>query len=143
MVVVTAGRRLGILRGVARSSPHRPTDAELEILAVLWANGPSTVRQVHRHLLRSRPGHYNSVLKTLQIMREKGLVSRDDSERPQVYSAVASRATTEHRLLKDLMNRVFGGSAVKLIMRAASLKRASPQEIREIRKRLGELEDGE
>jgi BlaI family transcriptional regulator, penicillinase repressor len=127
---------------VARPARQRPTDGELEILAVLWAMGPSTVRQVHQTLLQSRQIHYNSVLKTLQIMVDKGLVSRDSNQSPQAYAAVASRTTTERHLLKDLMDRVFGGSMMDLVMRALSTKKSTPQEIKEIRERLRKLEDG-
>ena len=139
---VTAGVSPVIVYGMARSATGRPTDAELEILGVLWANGPSTVRQVHQALLKSRDGHYNSVLKTLQIMLEKGLVTRDDAGYPQVYAPAASREKTERHLIKDLMDRVFQGSAASLLLRALSTQRPSREELAQLRKKIRDLEKG-
>jgi BlaI family transcriptional regulator, penicillinase repressor len=130
-----------MLKDVARTARRRPTDAELEILAALWSNGPSTVRQLHRFLLQTRPVHYNSVLKTLQIMLEKKLVLRDDSERPQVYRAAAPRGDTERHFIKDLTARLFGGSAAALVLRALSTHRPSRDELAALRKRLDQLDE--
>lgn len=129
--------------GVARHALPRPTDGELEILAVLWGRGGSTVREVHETLQAERPLHYNTVLKILQIMLEKGIVLRDDTVRPQVYRAAISRAHTEKHLIKDLMRRVFGNSAKEFVMRALDSRRATPEEIEEIRKKLDRMERGE
>ena len=115
----------------------RPTDVELEILRVLWDTGPATVRQVHRAWCR-REGRedtgYSTTLKMMQVMRDKGLLVRDDSERPQVYRPAEARERTEGRLLDDLIRRAFGGSAARLVMRAVSAKRVSEAELAEIQK---------
>jgi predicted transcriptional regulator len=112
----------------------RPTDAELAILRVLWARGPSTVRQVHDVLSRERPAAYTTALKLLQIMTEKGLVSRDERDRSHVYQARLTEAQTQRQLVRDLLDRAFGGSAAKLVMQALAARRASPEELLEIRR---------
>ena len=113
----------------------RPTDAELAILRVLWERGPSTVRQVHDILVsRVGPTAYTTALKLLQIMTEKGLVRRDDSDRTHVYQARLSEEQTQRQLVRDLLERAFGGSASKLVMQALNAKRATPEELGEIRK---------
>jgi BlaI family penicillinase repressor len=112
----------------------RPTDAELAILRVLWARGPSTVRQVHEVLSRERPAAYTTALKLLQIMTDKGLVSRDERDRSHVYQARLTEAQTQRQLVRDLLDRAFGGSAAKLVMQALAARRASPEELLEIRR---------
>jgi BlaI family penicillinase repressor len=112
----------------------KPTDAELAILRVLWERGPSTVRQVHDVLLRERPTAYTTALKLLQIMTEKGLVRRDETDRTHVYYARLSEEQTQRQLVRDLLDRAFGGSASKLVMQALAARRASPEELGEIRK---------
>jgi predicted transcriptional regulator len=112
----------------------RPTDAELAILRVLWTRGPSTVRQVHELLVRERPSAYTTALKMLQIMTEKGLVERDESDRTHVYRARLSEEETQQQLVGDLLDRAFGGSASKLVMQALATTRATPDELREIRR---------
>jgi BlaI family transcriptional regulator, penicillinase repressor len=124
------------------SRPPRPTDAELAILRVLWERGPSTVRQVHASLHAERATGYTTVLKLLQIMSEKGLVDRDDTDRTHVYTARLSEERTQRQLLQDLLDRAFGGSALKLVMQALSTKRASPEELAQIRQLLDERERG-
>lgn len=114
----------------------RPTDAELAILRVLWQRGPATVRHIHEELSRSRETGYTTVLKFLQIMTEKGLVNRDERQRTHVYTAACSEDETQRQLVGDMLDRVFGGSARKLVMHALSAKAASPEEIAEIRKLL-------
>jgi predicted transcriptional regulator len=111
---------------------RKPTDAELAILHVLWTHGPSTVRHVAE--IMGREAAYTTVLKLLQIMTEKGLVRRDESARTHVYAAACSQEQTERQLVTDLMNRVFGGSATKLVLQALSATKASPEELAEIRK---------
>ena len=118
----------------------RPTDAELEILGVLWSRGPSTVREVYRTLNESRETGYTTVLKLMQIMTDKGLLSRDTTVRPQVYQAVQSEARTQRQLLHDLLNRAFQGSPGKLVLQALSTKKATPEERRKIRELLDRLE---
>jgi predicted transcriptional regulator len=112
----------------------RPTDAELAILRVLWSRGASTVRQVHDVLLRERPTAYTTALKMLQIMTEKGLVRRDESDRTHIYQARLTEEQTQRQLVKDLLDRAFGGSASKLVLQALATKRASAEELGEIRK---------
>lgn len=120
----------------------RPTDAELAILRVLWERGPSTVRDVHEILSASQPTGYTTILKLLQIMTEKGLVVRDESERAHVYEPRYSEQKTQRQLLKDLTERAFGGSPGKLVMQALSAQKASPEELDEIRELLKKLEGG-
>ena len=115
-------------------SRRRPTDAEVAILRVLWARGPSTVREVAAAM--GRENAYTTVLKLLQIMTDKGLVRRDESERTHVYKATASEDRTKRQLVAELVDKVFGGSAAKLVMQALSAGKASPEEIAEIRKLL-------
>jgi predicted transcriptional regulator len=112
----------------------RPTDAELAILRILWARGASTVRQVHEVLSRERPTAYTTALKLLQIMTEKGLVRRDESDRTHVYHSRLSEEQTQRQLVRDLLDRAFGGSASKLVMQALAAKRTSSEELTEIRK---------
>ena len=118
----------------------RPTSAELEILGVLWELGGSTVREVHERLARSRPLGYTTVLKLLQIMAEKGLVRRDESQRAHVYAASIPAEQTQRQLIGDLVDRAFGGSASRLVQQALSSKKASAEEISKIRAYLDELE---
>ena len=117
-----------------RSTAPRPTDAELAILRILWDRGPSTVRQVHDILGRERPTAYTTALKLLQIMIEKGLVERDERDRTHVYRARLSEETTQRQLVRDLVDRAFAGSSMKLVMQALATRRASPDELRDIRK---------
>src|SRR3954471_22971423 len=106
-----------------------PTDAELAILAVLWKRGPATVRDVHDALRASQDTGYTTVLKLLQIMTQKGLVKRDESQRSHVYRAAATADRTQKRLVGDLLDKAFAGSAHDLVMRALSLKPASREEL--------------
>ena len=120
----------------------RPTDAELAILNVLWAQGACTVRDVHERLSQERDMGYTTVLKLMQIMFEKGLVTRDDSQRSHVYKARQKEQTTQRMLVTDLLARAFGGSTEKLVMQALAAKKASKDELAEIRRLLDELEGG-
>ena len=120
----------------------RPTDAELGILAVLWERGASTVREVHEVLSQSAPGTgYTTVLKLMQIMMEKGLVVRDESQRAHVYSARVTQQKTQRQLVTDLLDRAFGGSPMRLAMQALSTKKSSAEELAELRQLLDTLED--
>jgi predicted transcriptional regulator len=118
----------------------RPTDTELAILNVLWERGPSTVREVQDLLNRTQDSGYTTVLKMLQIMIDKGLVVRDESERAHVYSARNSEQRTQRQLLSDLMDRAFGGSPAKLVMQALSGRKASADDLTAIRELLDRLE---
>lgn len=117
----------------------RPTDAELAILRVLWRRGPSTVKQVHEELARRSPSVYTTTLKLLQIMTEKGLVTRDESQRAHLYTARLPEEETQTQLVGDLLDRAFEGSAGRLVMRALSSRPASAAELEEIRKLLDRL----
>ena len=120
--------------------PPRPTDAELAILGVLWQRGPSTVRDVHEDLNRDGTTGYTTILKLLQIMTEKGLVVRDESQRAHIYEARYSEQKTQRQLLSDLADRAFGGSAAKLVMQALSGRKATAEELGAIREFLESLE---
>ena len=126
----------------AMDEPPIPTDAELGILRVLWSQGPCTVRQVLEELPAERRIGYTTVLKLLQIMHEKRLVSRDDSTRTHVYRAAVAEQHTERRLVTDLVDRAFSGSLDRLVMRALPANRASREEVEEIRRLIRRLEEG-
>jgi predicted transcriptional regulator len=128
---------------VPRDLPARPTDAELNILRVLWELGPSTVRRVQEGLNERRATGYTTVLKLLQIMTEKGLVERDETERTHVYQASLTQEQTQRQLVSDLLDRAFGGSAKQLVLQALATKKASAKEMAEIRRLLDKLERGE
>lgn len=118
----------------------RPTDAELAILSVLWERGPSTVREVHDALSATHDTGYTTVLKLLQIMTDKGLVVRDESQRAHVYTSRYGEQRTQRQLLGDLADRAFGGSPAKLVMQALSASRASAEELTAIRQLIDRME---
>jgi len=118
-----------------------PTDAELAILAVLWREGPCTVREVHEALHSSQGTGYTTALKLMQLMAQKGLVLRDESQRSHVYRAASAEAQTQRRLVGDLMERAFAGSASQLVQRALSVKRSSPEELQQIRALLDQISE--
>ena len=119
----------------------RPTDAELAILGVLWERGPSTVRQVHEALADTRETGYTTTLKLMQIMADKGLVKRNETERTHVYTAVAGEEQTQRQLVKDLVDRAFGGSAAALVLRALSADDSTDAELKEIRKMIDDYRE--
>ena len=125
---------------MTKASTPRPTEAELEILGVLWRRGPSTVRDVH-DALGNRTG-YTTILKLMQIMMDKGLLAREPQGRGHVYRPASDEAHTQRRIVGDLMNKAFGGSARKLVMAALSARRASAAEIEEIKRLLDEYKGG-
>ncbi len=118
----------------------KPTDAELEILTVLWSRGPCTVREIHEVVVKRKPTQYTTVLKLLQIMAEKGLVRRNEEQRAHVYAAAGSRESTQKQLAGDLLQRAFNGSAARLVQGALSARKTSKAELDEIRKLLDEYE---
>jgi len=127
-----------------KDTTPRPTNAELEILTVLWSVGPATVREVYDVIRRRRAAaQYSTTLKFMQIMAEKGLVRRDESERAHVYSAANSREWTQRQLAGDLLERAFSGSAKALLVGALSARRTSRTELAAIRKLLDEYEKGQ
>ena len=111
-----------------------PTDVELQILRVLWDGGPQTVRAIHEALSATRHTGYSTTLKMVQVMTEKGLVLRDDARRPQVYRPARPQEQTQLQMLDYLIQQAFGGSAMKLVLRAAAAKRIAPGELAEIKK---------
>ena len=121
----------------------RPTPAELEILRILWEQGPSTVRDVQERMERERPTGYTTVLKLLQIMTEKDLVRRDETARAHIYAARLPEQQTQQQLVRDLVDRAFGGSARKLVMQALSTRKASREDLSKIRELLDQLEGEE
>ncbi len=125
---------------MAKQDVPRPTDGELMILRVIWDLGPSTVKQVHRALCEDRKTAHTTTLKLMQIMTDKGLLIRDDSDRPAVYRPAFTQEKTQRQLLRNLLEKAFYGSAGKLVLRALSLRRTSAHERQEIRKLLDQLE---
>ena len=126
---------------MAKEDARKATDAELDILNVLWHRGASTVREVHEAMTRLRDIRYTTTLKTMQVMTGKGLVSRDESQRAHVYSAAVGREETQRLLVGDLVDKVFGGSAAGLVAGALSAKKASPEELVAIRRLLDDAEE--
>ena len=124
------------------ASTRRPTEAELAILQVLWERGPLSVRAIQHILNEAKPTGYTTVLKMLQIMTEKGLVARDEKVRPQIYRARYSLEQTQRQLVKDLMQRAFGGSVKALVLQALSTRKSSPEELDAIEKLLDRIEGG-
>ena len=120
----------------------RPTDAELDILTVLWSRGPSTVRDVHEALQKRKAAQYTTVLKLLQIMAENGLVRRNENQRAHVYEASRPKEWTQKQLAGDLLQRAFGGSARGLMLGALAAKKASKAELEELRRLLDEYQEG-
>ena len=116
------------------SQPPRPTDAELEILSVLWGTGPATVRQVHELMNERRPAQYSTILKFMQIMTDKGLLLRDEGQRAHIYLAARPREWTQQQLAGHLLERAFSGSAKALLIGALAAKKVSKAELAELRK---------
>lgn len=117
-----------------------PTPSELEILQILWSRGPSTVREIHDELSKTKDVGYTSALKFLQIMTTKGLVTRSEDQRAHVYTATEPAETTKQQLATDVLQRVFRGSASQLMQHALQGRRSSKKEIDEIRRLLDEYE---
>lgn len=119
----------------------RPTESELEVLQVLWKAGPSTVRQVNERLLEKREVGYTTTLKIMQIMHEKGLLSREKSGKTHIYSTAIQQADTQKALLNRFVQRAYGGSAMQLVLQALGNHEASREEIDQIRAYLDQLEN--
>jgi BlaI family transcriptional regulator, penicillinase repressor len=135
--------KLFVNNGHMTSIQRRPTEAELSILRVLWENGPASVRDIQRVLNEFRPTGCTTVLKTIQIMTDKGLVDRDESVRPQIYRARHSQEQTQRQLVRDLVQRAFGGSVKSLVLQALSTKKSSAAELEQIEKLLDRIEGEE
>src|ERR1017187_9944090 len=129
-----------IIRFMKKHNLPRPTDAEVAILRVLWQRGPSTVREVWEQISPAQQTGYTTVLKTMQIMIEKGLLKRDETDRSHVYKPSLSEERTQQQVIGHLLDRVFSGSAHKLVMQALASKKATHNELAEIRKLLDEME---
>ena len=126
-----------------RPPSSQPTEVELQILRILWERGPSTARQIHNRLAEDRETNYSTTVKMLSVMLDKRLVKRDETVRPQVFRPATSQERTQKRMLKDLIQRVYDGSAGSLVLQALASQKASPEELAEIRRLLSELEGGE
>jgi len=127
---------------MARRASSQPTEVELSILRILWEHGDSTARQIHNHLTEDRETNYSTTVKMLSVMLDKGLVRRDDSVSPQLFRPAATQKRTQQQILKDVIHKVYNGSAGSLILQALASKKASPEELAEIRRLLNELEGG-
>ena len=125
---------------MARPASNQPTDVELAILRVLWELGPSSVGQVHEALSKHRPATYGTTLKMMQVMRDKGLLVRDDDVRPALYRPASSQENTQLAMLDELVQKVFGGSARSLLMRALSAKRVSAEDLAEMQQLVDKAE---
>jgi len=123
---------------MGKKKTSRPTNGELEILRVLWNRGPSTVRQIHETLAAHKHTSYNTTLTLLQIMNAKGIVTRDTSQRPQVYQASLPEHQMQQRLVSDFLHRAFGGSARKLVAALTAID-IPDEELAEIRRLVDEL----
>jgi BlaI family penicillinase repressor len=126
---------------MARHRNSRPTDRELTILRILWNNGPSTVREVNEAMNEDQNTGYTTTLKLMQIMADKGLLRRDDSQFKHVYKPALTEEKTQKLLVGELLEKAFSVSAEKLVMRALSAKKVSAKELVKIRKMLDELEE--
>lgn len=126
---------------MARPAPEQPTEVELQILNVVWDEGPCTVRQIHNLVGPERKTNYSTTVKMLVVMFEKGLVDRDDSVRPQIYRAAITRAGAQKKMLKSLIQRAYEGSAKSLVLQALSSQKASKTDLAEIRELIEQLEE--
>lgn len=126
---------------MSKPSPTPPTTSELEVLNLLWSRGPLSVREVHETLSADRQIVYTTVLKTMQVMLERGFVARDSMGRKHIYRAAIAREDTQDKLLDTFLNRAFGGSAKGLVMRALGNYRSSKQDIEELKSLLDRMED--
>ncbi len=120
----------------------RPTEAEIEILSVLWAKGPLTVRDVYTELAAERDIGYTTILKQMQVMTEKGLLLRDESQRSHIYRPKQKPETMQRSILREFVAKVFAGSTQQLVLQALSSKKASPEQIAEIQRMLNEIDKG-
>ena len=125
----------------SHDGPPRPTESEVAILAVLWDRGPSTVREVHDEMSERQEIGYTTVLKFMQIMTEKGLLKRDTSIRPQIFQPSETQAKVQGDLVGDLLDRVFGGSTGRLVLRALAARPSKPDELAAIRRYLDQCEE--
>ena len=121
------------------NKPLKPTESELEILQVLWEKGKATVREVHEVLLLTKDAGYTTTLKLLQIMFEKGLVSRDDRNKTHIYMPTVSKHKTQKQFLDKMINGLFAGSSTQLVLQALGNQKTSKEELEEIQRYLDNL----
>lgn len=126
---------------MARHASSQPTEVELQILRILWNDGPSIARHIHDSLQVFKQTTYSTTVKMLSVMLDKGLLKRDDDANPQVYRPASPQQRTQRRMLGDLIDKVYDGSAAALMMHALSSKKSTPEELQEIRNLLDQLED--
>lgn len=120
--------------------PSQPTEVELQILRILWELGPSPVREVHKRLEAVKGTNYSTTVKMLSVMLEKGLVKRDEAASPHIYRTSATREKTSKRMLTDLVDKVYAGSTMSLVLQALSSTKATREELDEVRKLLDQME---
>ena len=125
---------------MARPIPNQPTEVELQILGVLWKRGSATAREIHNEIIDSRDVNYSTTVKMLAVMLDKSLVKKDQSTRPQKFSASAPQKKTQTKLLKNLIQKAYDGSTGSLVLQALASQKATKDELAEIRKLLDELE---
>ena len=126
---------------MAREKANGPTEKELAILKVLWSRGPSTVRQINDEINKHLETGYTTTLKLMQIMTDKGLLIRDNSGFKHIYKPAVSAEITEEQIVGDMMDKVFSGSAERLVMRALAAKQVTAEELKKIRQLLDKMED--
>lgn len=118
----------------------KPTDSEMEILNVLWEHGPSSVREVNDIISRKKDAGYTTTLKLMQIMLQKGLLERDESERSHIYKAAVNKEQTQKQILRRMIDQVFNGSAAQLVMQALGKHETTPEELEQIKQYLKKME---
>ena len=118
----------------------QPTEVELQMLRILWDLGPSPVREIHARLNAEKGTNYSTTVKMLSVMLEKGLVKRDDAASPHVYRAAVARHAAGKRMVRDLVDKVYDGAAMSLVLHALKSAKASPEELAEVRRLLDEME---
>lgn len=118
-----------------------PTRSELEILRIIWQEGPSTVRSVNDELLKQKEVNYATTLKLMQIMADKGILKRDESQMKHIYSAAEEEQKTKAQLLEKFVDSIYNGSASKLVMQLLGNKMTSPEDLKDIKDILDKLED--
>jgi BlaI family transcriptional regulator, penicillinase repressor len=125
---------------MARPSSAQPTEVEMQILRILWDLGPSSVREIHKRLEAAKGTNYSTTVKMLAVMLQKGLLKRDEDAQPHVYRPALTRAKTGKRMLDDLIEKVYNGSAMGLVLQALSSGRATKEELNEVRRILDQME---
>lgn len=125
---------------MARPVSSQPTEVELQILRILWEHGPSIAREIHERLQQEKQTTYSTTVKMLSVMLDKGLVTRNEQARPQIYQAAMTQQRTQKRMLRELIDKVYDGSAKSLMLHALSSKKATPEELKEIRQWIDQME---